>query len=137
MIDAIAFFGSAEPVAVRVEVEKFPDFKIWNDGREIWHVAELLQRAHRILEQVVAQNRHFPVSRLEQVREDANRGRLAGTVRTDEAEDLALLELEADIVDRSQVAVVDSEIVDLKCRCVIQGRLESGVLTILRRHNGL
>ena len=37
----------------------------------------------------------LPRERLEQRRHDANRGRLAGAVRADEAEDLALADFEA------------------------------------------
>src|SRR5262249_18624525 len=50
----------------------------------------------RLAEGIVASHAHLPRSGRKDAREDAHRGRLAGAVGTEEADDLALAHREAD-----------------------------------------
>ncbi len=78
---------------VRVEIRLFRD------------VADLLLVGERILGQRTAVERDRSRARLEQADDDVDRGALAGAVRAEIADDLAALQLEADLVEREQPAV--------------------------------
>jgi hypothetical protein len=61
---------------------------------------------------VDAAGAHRPAVRRQQSEDDAQGGRLAGAVRADQAEHLAALDAEADVVDRHQVAIAPDEPLD-------------------------
>jgi len=67
-------------------------------------VADALAHLSRRLTQVVAGHRRFAATRRQQRRQHAQRGRLAGAVRPQEAEDLAGLHAQVDPGDRLDAA---------------------------------
>ena len=57
----------------------------------------------------VAEHARLARGRVEQPGEHLQRRRLAGAVRAEEADDLALADLEADVVDRAHLAVLAAD----------------------------
>jgi hypothetical protein len=70
----------------------------------------------------MAEQPRLPVARRQQSREHLHGGRLAATVGAEEAEDLASVDAEADVVHRSEVAEAHREIASLDGRFRLVGR---------------
>src|SRR5205823_26506 len=68
------------------------------------HVADLLARLEALLADVVSRDGHLPARHSEEAREDAEGRALAGAVRSEEPDDLALVDFERHVVDRDAAA---------------------------------
>ena len=72
------------------------------ERRALRQVAEALAHLERLVEDVVAVDPRRPAGRRDEAREDAHRGRLAGAVWAEKADDFAAPNLEVDLVERAE-----------------------------------
>jgi hypothetical protein len=86
-------------------------------------VEQRADRVHGVVEVGVALalDRRRPARGVDQPEHDAQRGRLAGPVRTQEADDVPLLDGEREVVDGECLAKPLREPCDLDCRHVAAG----------------
>ena len=81
------------------------------ERRALRQVAEALTDLQRLVEDVVAVDARRAPGRGDEAREDAHRGRLAGAVGAQEADDFATTNLEVDLVDRTERAEALAQLV--------------------------
>jgi len=93
----------AEVLEVLIRGELFVEREILRDE------PELLLRGARLLRERHAADRHRPARRRHDAAHHRDRRRLAGAVRAEQAEDLALHDVEIERLDRSPLAVVLAE----------------------------
>jgi hypothetical protein len=103
---------------MRSELEVVGDGEVREDAASLRHVRHAFAgddvRLHAA--DVLAVERDLALARLEQARDRAERGGLARAVRADEGDDLALLDVEVDAVQRGDGAVADFEVADREDR---------------------
>ena len=93
----------AHPMGQRDQLQVLADGQI---GIEQWVVRHEGERSPRTVKpQAVAGDRHLPVGRLEQARDQPQGGRLARAVLADQSDALTGLDLQVEQVDRDQLAV--------------------------------
>src|SRR6185312_2111506 len=90
------------------------------ERRRFDEAGDALERAHRRL-RVAAEEADGAGGRADKPQHHPQRGRLAGPVRAEVAEDVARLDAEVDVLDRDQVAVALAEAPDLDREAGLRG----------------
>src|SRR6201999_2227598 len=89
------------------ELDRRPD-RLERVGRELLRdQADLRARRAVVADDVVAVRAHAAARRVDDPADDADQRRLAGAVRPEQREDLTLLDLEIDLVERAKAGCVD------------------------------
>ena len=101
------------PLILRDEGQILADRHVRVERRRFRQIAGPALGLDRLVEDVEARDDGFALGGRHEAGEDAHRRRLAGAVRAEEAEDLAALDAEADVVDRRDAAVAFREVLDL------------------------
>ena len=101
-----------EPVDAAEKPDVLIDGQPLVERKPLRHVADPALDAFRIAPDVDAADRGRAAGRLEQPAQHADRRRLAGAVAAQEPEDLALLHVERQIVDRDELAEPAGEMAD-------------------------
>ncbi len=104
---------AGEPIGAGEEVEVLGDRQLAVERELLRHVADALARRGARRAQVDAGDAQRAAGRRQQAAEHAEGGRLAGAVGAEQAEDLAGLDLEADVVDGGEGAELAHQIADL------------------------
>src|SRR5450759_2279699 len=92
-------------VARGIEIQVLRHRELVVNAEEVGHVADPGVNPGRVLRHVCAVDRSVAARRLEERGEDAQGGRFTRSVGTDKAEDLALRDLERDMIQRRSLAV--------------------------------
>ena len=92
------------------EVEELPDFHAVVDAEIVGHEADDPPDRHRLGGDRVARDAPLAERRPQQGGQESDRGALAGAVGPDEAEDLALTDGEAQVVDGDEITVILREV---------------------------
>ena len=103
------------------EVQKLPDLHAVVHAEVVGHVADARAHADRVVRDAVAVDGAFAGGGPEQRGEEANRRALAGAVGADEAEHLAGLDLEIQVLDGDEFAVLLAEVLQFD-HCGQSGR---------------
>ena len=101
-----------EAVDAAEEADVLVDGEPLVEREPLRHVADAALDAFRIAADVDAADRRGAARRLQQPAQHADRGRLAGAVAAEEAEDLALAHVERQAIDGDEVAEAPREIGD-------------------------
>src|SRR5690606_16963205 len=110
-----------EPVDAGVEGEVLLDAEIFVEAEALGHVADTLFDALRLARDVVADDGSAPARRLEDAAQHADRRRLAGAVRAEDAEDLSLGHAQRDVAHGHEVAEAPTEVLRLDHDPVVHG----------------
>src|SRR3546814_7114149 len=89
---------------LRVQLEVLPDSEFGIEREGLGHVADAAAGRHVVILDFAPEQPRLALARLEQAGQHLHRRRLAAAVRTQEAEDLAALDPEIDLVDRGEIA---------------------------------
>src|SRR5438477_5858620 len=103
---SLAPFGAFQPIDRAEEVEVLVDGEIAIKRERLRHVADVLANELALLLDVIAVDEGVPFGRHKEAAENADQRRFAGSVRPEEAEDLAARDLQRDVVERANVAEV-------------------------------
>src|SRR6185436_815770 len=95
------------------EVEVLLDGEIAIERERLRDVADPLPHELPFTLDVESVDRRVAFGRREQAAEDADQRRLAGSVRAEESEDLALRHFERDVVERAERAEVFRHVIDI------------------------
>ncbi len=114
---ALAGLGTAQAVDPAEEAEVLPDGEVVVEAEALAHVADAALDALRVLRDVDTEDEPRARGRREQAAQHADGRGLAGAVRAEEAEDLALGHRERHAVDRGEGAEALGELAELDgCR---------------------
>jgi hypothetical protein len=116
-----ASLAARNAVERRAVVEIFVHGEIAVHRRLLGQITDGGLGGARVLEQVVSGDRDAPLTRREVAGEHLHGGGLAGAVRPEKAQHLALPHLEADILDGLEWTVETGQTFDLKQGTVIHG----------------
>ena len=96
--DCLAPLRALQAVGPRIEIQILVDGHVVVRGERVGHVADAAARILRLLADGDAVDEHVALGRLFQRGDDAHGGGLARAVRPDEAEDVAVVEGEREVV---------------------------------------
>ena len=116
--DAFALAAAAQPIGAGEEVQVLDHGELAIERELLRHVADALPGRGAGVAQIDAGDAQRAAAGRQQTAEHAERGRLAGPVGPEQAEDLAAVDLEADMIDGGERAELPDEIVDLDDRFV-------------------
>ena len=105
----------AEAVEAGVQREVLPHRQLFIERERLRHVADAHPRRHAARIDRRAKQLRRAAGRLQQAGEHFHRRRFAAAVTAEEAEDFALLDGEADVVNRGEVAETLGEVVRFYC----------------------
>ena len=111
--DALAPPGGRHALHLRHEIQILFDGHVGIEGRCFRQVARSAFGFDRLIEHIEPGDHGLALRSGHVARQDAHRGRLAGAVRTQEPENLAALDAEADVVDGRDPAVLFREVLNL------------------------
>jgi hypothetical protein len=106
LLDAPAARRPVEPIDPAHEVEVFVDSQVIPQREALCHIAELAAHRLRLARHRMTEHRRRAARRHQQPAQHADRGRLAGAVRTEKAVDLRARHVEVDPVHRDHRAEV-------------------------------
>ena len=110
---ALFALGDRDIFYLRDERQVFDDAHVRIERRRFGKIPGAALRLDRLIEHVEARDDGFAVRGRHIARQNPHRRRLAGAVRAEEAENLAALDSEADVVDRRHFAVAFREVLNL------------------------
>ncbi len=96
--------GFGEPVQTGSEAQVFHDRQVAVQAECLWHVAELRLHCAHVAGEIDAEDARLLGGELEEAGERSEQGRLAGTVRADDADDLRPGERQVDPRERHSAA---------------------------------
>ena len=109
-LDQRLALGLRDPEQVGVEVHVLVDREIAVESEALGHVADLILDGVELASHVVACHPGLAFGGIQQAAQQAQRGGLAGAIRTDQAEDFAARDFEVEMVDRRQFAEAASQV---------------------------
>ena len=112
-LHALFALGDRDIFYLRDERQVFDDAHVRIERRRFGKIPGAALRLDRLIEHVEARDDGFAVRGRHIARQNPHRRRLAGAVRAEEAENLAALDSEADVVDRRHFAVAFREVLNL------------------------
>ena len=115
-LHAVAQGAAAESVEVALGAQVLFDRECLIEALRLEDDADVTAHRRGVALHVVAGDDGVAIGRHHHGREDAEEGRLAAAVGTEQAEDFALLHFEADVRKRDAVAVTVGKVLDLNHR---------------------
>jgi len=110
VVFALRGLRALEAIDAGVEVEVFLHGEVFVEAELLAHVADMLLDLGGIFDYVHAENGAGAGGWREESAKSFDDGGFTGTVGAEEAEDLTFAYLEADVVDRSELAKADGEV---------------------------
>ena len=108
--DACAGGGGRQTVGSSVEVEVFLDGEVFVEAELLRHVADVALDVSGVLADVHAEDGGVAGGEGDEAAEGSDDGGFAGAVGAEEAEELAAVEVEADVVDGGEGAEAEGEV---------------------------
>ena len=118
---AVAPLGGRHALDLGDEVQVLADGHVGVEGRRLGQVARAALRLDRVFEDVIPGDDGLALGGRHVSGEDPHRRRLAGAVRAEEAEDLASLDAEADVLDGRETAIALREVLNLNHESLLRG----------------
>ena len=103
LVDALASLGDGEIKQLGVEFEVFPDRELAIEREGLRHVADPPAHLHVLPTHRLAEQHGFAFGRRQEAGQHLHGRGLAAAVRAEKAEDLALLDAKAHVIDRDEL----------------------------------